>query len=127
MSEPQRQVELLKMYDALELMRIRIRGDEDKKELPIQILKTFLVAATQPGITMPDAAKFMGVPQSTVSRNIKCLGTYGEYDADGNPIPEKKGKGLMFSAPNEYNRRQHSMFLTAPGHRLAKELIKILE
>lgn len=118
-------VNICKLQQALELFRISIRGKDSHKELPIQMISTFLSVANNNGITMREAAKEMNVEQSTISRNVKELDVYLEDDKDGNKV--KKGCGLLFRAPNEYNRREYSVYLTASGVQLAKAIESVLE
>jgi DNA-binding MarR family transcriptional regulator len=116
---------IVKLQEALEILRTSIRGKESRKELPVQMLATFLLVASNNGITMRDAAKEMGVEQSTVSRNVKDMDVYLEEGEGGAKI--QKGCGLVFRAPNEFNRREFSVFLTAKGQKIIKQLDKILE
>lgn len=113
-----------KTLRVLDLFKTHIRGQDSRKELPVQILMTFLTVAKNNGLTMREAATEMSVEQSTVSRNVKELDVYLEKDEDGNNV--QKGCGLVCRAPNEYNRREYSVFLTAKGTSLVRHIGKIL-
>jgi DNA-binding MarR family transcriptional regulator len=113
-----------KLQEALKVLRTNIRGKDSRTELPTQMLLTFLKIASSNGITMKEAAKEMDVEQSTVSRNAKDMGTYLIKEEDGSTT--QMGCGLVYNAPNELNRREFSVFLTAKGQRLIHEIDKIL-
>lgn len=115
----------VKMIKALELLRVAIRGKDSRKELPVQMLATFFNIAATEGVTMLELSKEMNVEQSTVSRNVKDMDVYLVPGA--NNINIQMGCGLVFRAPNEFNRREFSVFLTAKGKKLLKEINKILE
>lgn len=112
-----------KLYKALNILRTAIRGKDSRKELPVQILFTFLLVAKTPGITQGEAANIMSVQKSTVSRNLRDLDVYPVME-DG--IKVHRGCKLMFSTPCEDHRREHSLFLSAKGEKLARELEQLL-
>jgi DNA-binding MarR family transcriptional regulator len=114
-----------KLQKALELLRTTIRGKDSRKELPVQMLVTYLLVVQNKGITMKEAAKEMGVEQSTISRNVKDLDVYLEEDTAGNRV--MLGCGLLQRVPNEINRREFSVFPTEKGLKLAKEIDNILK
>lgn len=120
-----RNISVTKVLSILNLLRTHIRGQNSRKELPVQVLLTFLTIANNNGITMREAAKEMDVEQSTVSRNVKDLDVYLIDGGEG--IKVKKGCGLVYRAPNEYNRREYSLFLTFNGTSLVNYIGKILK
>lgn len=108
-----------KMYCALEMLRREVY-----RELPIQQINTFLLVAQNEGITMKILAQELALHQANVSRNVKELGDYAKPGKDGERIP--KGHGLLFVTPNEYNRREYSVYLTPKGRRIAEDLNKMI-
>ena len=44
--------------------------------IPLSRMEVFACIATNPGVTMSELAKFTGMPQQTVSRNIPCLSAF---------------------------------------------------
>ena len=51
-------------------------------ELPLQQIMLFLQVAVHDGVTMPELTKLTKMPQGSVSRNIKALGTYLKIDTN---------------------------------------------
>lgn len=103
------------LYDILEMFRKDVY-----RELPIQQLSLYLLVVRNEGITMKDISDELSIHQASVSRNVKELSNYALTGADGERID--KGHGLLFTAPNEYNRREYSVFLTAKGRRVAGKM-----
>lgn len=108
-----------KLFSAMEFLRAKVY-----KELPIQQISIFLLVALNPGITFREIKETLNVHQATVSRNVKELSHYKTMDDEQNVT--NRGHNLLLTAPNEYNRREFSAFLSVQGKRLAMELNKII-
>jgi DNA-binding MarR family transcriptional regulator len=110
-----------KMYSALENLRTEL--SLDGKECPIQKATIFLTIILNEGITQQGIKEVQGFHQSTISRNIKELGQIKVKDGSGNWV--NQGCNLVVTQPSEYNRREHSVFLTARGINVAKNIANI--
>ena len=116
-------VVIYKMHKALEYLRVVL--SEDGKECPIQKATFFLSIILEEGLTQDELKKGQGFHQTTVSRNIKELGNCKKWDGDTETWIDH-GCGLVFTKPNEYNRRKHSVFLTTLGRNVAKNVAMFL-
>lgn len=113
-------VSIKKLFKAMEFLRDRVY-----KELPIQQISIFLLATLNPGITFREIKETLDVHQATVSRNVKELSHYKVVDSSDNVV--NKGHNLLVTAPNDYNRREYSVFLSTHGKLIAQQLEKIFE
>jgi len=110
--------EISSLLKILELVRSKIH-----RELPLQQLVLFLTVVENPGITMPDLVELLGMPQGTVSRNVKALSHYVVWQ-DGMPVPF--GRNLLRTQADEDNRHALAVYPTGRGEALAREIAKLL-
>lgn len=100
---------------------------EEMGDLPVGILITFLGVAiweersinSEEAMSLMALSEALGMPNSTVSQNLRYLGTY-----------YRKGKdslGLVLTKPNPNNRRQSLFYLSPKGRALATEISNMLE
>jgi len=111
-------VELERLLKVLELVRNKVH-----RELPLQQLVLFLAVVERPGITMPELVEALGMPQGTVSRNVKVLSHYVEWQ-DGVAVPH--GRNLLRTQPCEANRQVLAVHPTGRGEALAREIARVL-
>jgi len=110
--------EISRLLAAMELLRKRVN-----KEMPSQHIALLLMVAENPGITMPELVQALGMPQGTVSRNVKVLSNYVEYEEG---VARRKGRNLLRTQPDHENRQILAVFLTGRGEALVEELAKTL-
>jgi len=110
--------EISRLLAAMELLRKRVN-----KEMPGQHIALLLMVAENPGITMPELVQALGMPQGTVSRNVKVLSNYVEYEEG---VARRKGRNLLRTQPDHENRQVLAVFLTGRGEALVEELAKTL-
>lgn len=70
------------------------------KDLPIQHIALLLAVVQQPGISMQDLMTHLGMPQGSVSRNVKLLSIPG------------RGYEFLSTSPGLTNRKQIVVFPT---------------
>ncbi len=97
------------LFDTLQLVR-----EELDPEMQLQTLLTLLVVDTQPGITMKDAMKKIGISQSSISRNTSILGRL--Y------VKGQTGLDLVAAVEDPMERRRKIMRLTPKGEKFMQEL-----
>ena len=101
-------MKILELYNCLEMIRREFRGDYAPQQLSI-----LLIVAAEPGITQPDLAKLLMMPQPTVSRNCKKLA---------------EGYGLVVIKDNfEFNYRRRELHLTKDGESLIARIKTMIE
>lgn len=105
-----------RMLAAMELLRKRVH-----KEMPIQHIVLLLTVAEHPGITMPELTATLEMPQGTVSRNVKVLSSYVEWE-DG--VARCRGRNLLRTLPDPDNRHVLAVHLTGRGEALIQELAR---
>ena len=110
--------EIARLANVISLLRQQLN-----KDLPSQHIALLLAVARQPGITMPDLSRTLGMPQGTVSRNVKLMSHYCENN--GSKVG-RKGYGLLKSEQAADNRYQLAVSLTAEGEKLMQELVSLL-
>ncbi|AMV73348.1 MarR family transcriptional regulator [Desulfuromonas sp. DDH964] len=106
--------EVSNMLEAMELLRRRVH-----REMPIQHIVLLLTVAENPGITMPELVTRLDMPQGTVSRNVKILSSYVEWE---NGVARTRGRNLLRTLPDADNRHVLAVFLTGRGEALVQEL-----
>lgn len=87
-------------------------------DLPPQYIETFLLVALHEPITQTDLAARIGVSQSSTSRAVGVLGSYGRRVGD----KQYPGLQLVMSMEDPTERRRKIVRLAPRGHALAKEL-----
>ena len=85
----------------------------------MQQLVLFLTVVENPGITMPELVDLLGMPQGTVSRNVKALSHYVVWQ-DGVAVPH--GRNLLRTQADEDNRHVLAVYPTGRGEALAREI-----
>lgn len=110
--------EISRLLKILELVRSKVH-----RELPLQQLVLFLTVVENPGITMPELVELLGMPQGTVSRNIKALSHYVVWQ-DGAAVPH--GRNLLRTQADESNRHVLAVYTTGRGEALAREIARSL-
>lgn len=113
-----RMKEISRLLAAMELLRKRVN-----KEMPSQHIALLLTVAQSPGITMPELVQALGMPQGTVSRNVKVLSNYVEHEKG---VTRRKGRNLLRTQPDHENRQVLAVFLTGRGEALVEELARTL-
>jgi DNA-binding MarR family transcriptional regulator len=84
------------------------------KSPPVAYLTTFMLVASEPGLSVDEYAARAKRSKSTMSRHLLDI---GDRNRDGHP-----GLGLVTSRPNPTNRRQVEYMLTPRGRALATQL-----
>lgn len=74
---------------------------------------------------MPDISERIGMPQGTLSRNIKQLSRYTVRGEKGGR--EVRGYNLLRTEPDLDERRRLAVYLTKDGKALIEDLEQILE
>ena len=85
-------------------------------ELPMQQFGILVEVYRTEGITMPEIGEIMGMPQGSVSRNIRALSTWAD----------KKGvwgHGLLETRQDLYERRRFAVHLTEKGKSLMEKVM----
>ena len=106
--------EVTRLLAAMELLRKRVH-----KEMPIQHIVLLLTVAENPGITMPELVASLDMPQGTVSRNVKIMSSYMEWD---NGVARTRGRNLLRTLPDADNRHVLAVYLTGRAEALILEL-----
>jgi len=110
--------ELARMTAAMELLRKRLN-----KGMPGQQMCLLLTVAVCPGVTMPELAQRLDMPQGSVSRNIKALSHYRERE---NGVSQLKGHGLLRTAPVGGGSHALAVYLTPMGVSVIDEIDRVL-
>ena len=95
-------------------------------EIPIQQQLLLVAVAQNEGRTMPELQELLGMPQGTLSRNVKALGVYLVTDPEN---PEKKitdGYDLLLTRPDLSNRKALAVYLSPRGEEIIRELTAAL-
>jgi DNA-binding MarR family transcriptional regulator len=88
---------------------------ELNKDLPIQHIALLLAVVQQPGVSMQDLMRCLGMPQGTVSRNVKLLSGRG------------RGYGLLRREQDLVNRNQVVVLPTARCINLVEKLCSLMQ
>jgi DNA-binding MarR family transcriptional regulator len=88
---------------------------ELNKDLPIQHIALILAVVQQPGISMQDLMDSLGMPQGSVSRNVKLLSSPG------------RGYGLLRNEQDLVNRKQVLVFPTEKCIDLVEKLCRLMQ
>jgi DNA-binding MarR family transcriptional regulator len=88
---------------------------ELNKDLPIQHIALILAVVQQPGISMQDLMDSLGMPQGSVSRNVKLLSSPG------------RGYGLLRNEHDLVNRKQVVVFPTEKCSALVEKLCRLMQ
>ncbi len=110
--------EVTLMFASVELFRKRIN-----KDMPIQHVALLLAVAENPGITMTELMRILGMPQGTLSRNVRILSRYVERKKGTAVL---RGYDLLRTEPDRYGRRGLAVYLTEDGAELVRELAMTL-
>jgi DNA-binding MarR family transcriptional regulator len=89
------------------------------KDIPAHTVNIFLTVCMQPGITMKELSERLGIPQSTMSRNVSVLSRYKSF---GEP-----GYDLLETDIDPTERRRKIVNLTHKGRLVQKAIAEILE
>ncbi len=108
--------EIFTLINAIETLRKRL-----SHQLPSQHISILLLVATRPGITQAELGKALGMPQGTVSRNIKILSRYYERGSVGG---RTKGYGLIKTVPLDAAAYPLGVYLTSEGEDLILDLVE---
>ena len=90
------------------------------KDIAFPQLTVFILVALNQGITQPELAKILKVPQGTVSRNVIKLGDLLIQDKNG--IWKDLGYNLVEQKPDIDDPRRSACYLTKKGAVVAKGL-----
>ena len=88
-------------------------------DLALPQLAIYLTVCRDEGITMPELRERLGMPQGSLSRNIKRLSKYYE----GEKI---QGYDLLTTIPDIHERKKLAVYLTDQGKALREELNNLL-
>jgi len=101
-------MKILELYHCLESIRRELGGDYAPQQLSI-----LLLASVNEGITHPDLAKHLNMPQPTVSRNCHKL---------------EEGYGFIKILDNfDIGYRRKAVHLTEPGKAFVKRIKTMIE
>lgn len=92
-------------------------------ELPIQQIILFLTVAEGEGVTMTELHKLTRMNQSSLSKNIKALGTYLMPRKDNPEKKELAGLGLVKTEIDIANPRTRMVKLTPKGEELIQSVL----
>ena len=92
-------------------------------DMPMQQLALLLLVAQagEEGVTMPEAAVKLNMGQTSVSKNAKMLGQFGEHVGAELRI---KGHDLIETRPDLTERRRLCMRLTPKGKEVVEQILK---
>lgn len=110
---------IARLHRAIELLESNIEEGNSVRQIRI-----FLAAAEHEGISMPDLAALLDLPQPTLSRNIKLLSRYTEVGPNGER--QVKGVDLLTTGPDIDYRRRFAVYLTQKGRELTQKLQEII-
>lgn len=110
------------------LSRLRKLADYIRRninsEFALPQLVIFLEVAANPGVTMFQLQERLGMPQGSISRNVKALGKYVKRRKGQREV---LGYGLLRTEPDLEERSRLAVFLTQEGQRVVAELEKCIE
>lgn len=92
------------------------------RNIPMQQLALFLRVAENPGISMTELSEQLGMPQGSVSRNVKLL---TDQRKQGRESRSEHGYGLLCTQQHAVNRHQLTVGLTRKGEEFVAELDSI--
>jgi DNA-binding MarR family transcriptional regulator len=95
------------------------------KDIAMPQLTILLLVAQEQGISQPDLAMIMGIPQATVSRNVLKLSEKFVQNAKGDW--RQTGYDLVETRPDPYETRRHAVYLTKKGKQVINALKKSIE
>lgn len=110
---------IARLHRAIELLESNIEEGNSVRQIRI-----FLAVAEHEGISMPDLAALLDLPQPTLSRNIKLLSRYTEVGPNGER--QVKGVDLLTTGPDIDYRRRFAVYLTQKGRELTQKLQEII-
>lgn len=110
---------IARLHRAIELLESNIEEGNSVRQIRI-----FLAVAEHEGISMPDLAALLDLPQPTLSRNIKLLSRYTEVGPNGER--QVKGADLLTTGPDIDYRRRFAVYLTQKGRELVQKLQEII-
>lgn len=102
--------QVAQLSDVINCLRVELN-----KDLPIQHIALILAVVQQPGLSMQDLMDRLGMPQGSVSRNVKLLSTLG------------RGYGLLRNEQDLVNRKQVVVFPTEKCIDLVEKLCSLLQ
>jgi DNA-binding MarR family transcriptional regulator len=103
----------------LKMLRIvEIFMPDDHRDMPIQMVRLFLIAAMNQGLGTVDLANKAGLPVSVASRYLIDLAERNRYGEDGHYLVEQR--------IDIQNRRQRPVRLTPKGRVTIRALCRIL-
>lgn len=108
--------ELACLFTTVELFRKRL-----SRQLPTQHISMLLLVAAHSGITQAELSEILGMPQGTVSRNIKLLACYYESESRTGRV---KGYGLLETRPLNTGAYPLGVYLTPKGEDLIYEIVE---
>lgn len=103
------------LFRSVEYIRREIHPD-----MAMNQLRIFLYVADNEGITMPDLSERLGMPQGSLSRNIKKLSRFNEKG-------KMQGYDLVYREPDLDERRRFAVYLTKRGKEVWDALAAIVE
>ncbi len=101
---------ITKLSDVITCLRTEVN-----KDLPIQHIALLLAVIQQPGVSMQDLMEYLGMPQGSVSRNVKLLSTPG------------RGYELLYTSQGLINRKQVVVFPTEKCSDLIENLCCLMQ
>lgn len=114
---PHLQEQELSQLDKLARLLVLVRSEMSPKTT-LGELATFLMVATDAGLTATEMSRDTGLAQSTIGNSLENLGPEGRTSGRG------KGFGLVEPYVDVNDRRNTRWKLTGKGVRFAKELTK---
>jgi DNA-binding MarR family transcriptional regulator len=97
------------LFETLQVIRAEL-----DPEMQLQTLLTLLIVDMEPGITMTEALKKIGISQAAMSRNAAIL---GRLYSKGEP-----GLDMIAATEDPMERRRKVMRMTPKGEKLLAEL-----
>jgi DNA-binding MarR family transcriptional regulator len=99
------------------LAAIELFQSEDKRDVPLNMLRMFLIAALNQGVGTVELAHKARVPVSVASRYLMDLAERNRYREDGHFLVEQ--------TIDVMNRRQRPVRLTPEGKARVNQLVRI--
>jgi DNA-binding MarR family transcriptional regulator len=90
-----------------------------RPDMPATHIYSFLTVALEEGLGVYEYARRAGIPQTTMTRHLRDLGS---MDRKRQP-----GLGLLVQSMDPLDLRKHHTFLTPAGKAVAQKVIRILE
>ena len=87
---------------------------EIRRDMPLQMVLTFLAIAWKPGMSVQEYADMEGVSKSVMSRHILDLGERNRH--------MEPGLGLVEARPHPMSLRTHVVTLTGRGRRIMQAM-----